>query len=184
MNTVQKFIGHLKTVTKHRFYVFYYCCKAGIPIRGLLHDLSKFSPVEFWESVKYYQGTSSPINACKKENGYSNAWLHHKGRNPHHYEYWQDNFDNGGVPLEMPYEYVMEMICDFLAAGRAYNGKNFTYEKEWNWWLEKISHPVAMHTKTKEFVNEVMRILYITQTDTILSKKCSKPLFDHYHTQK
>lgn len=86
---------HFKKVCTHKRWVFYYCCKVGIPFQGLMHDLSKFSPTEFLESVKYYQGTSSPIDACKKENGWSVAWMHHKGRNKHHYEYWQDNFDNG-----------------------------------------------------------------------------------------
>lgn len=84
---------HFKKVCTHKHWVFYYCCKVGIPFQGLIHDLSKFSPTEFWESVKYYQGTSSPIDACKKENGWSAAWMHHKGRNKHHYEYWQDNFE-------------------------------------------------------------------------------------------
>ena len=85
---INNFIGHLKTIIVHKYWVFYYACKLGIPIQGLLHDMSKFSPIEFWESVKYYQGgKSSPINACKADKGYSLAWQHHKGRNPHHYEY-------------------------------------------------------------------------------------------------
>lgn len=104
---------HFKKVCTHKRWVFYYCCKVGIPFQGLVHDLSKFSPTEFWESVKYYQGTSSPIDACKKENGWSAAWMHHKGRNKHHYEYWQDNFDNGGNPIEMPMKYKKEMLCDY-----------------------------------------------------------------------
>ena len=78
---------HLKLVFKHKWLVFKLSCKIGIPLRGLLHDLSKFSPEEFWESVKYYNGHGSPITSCKKENGYSRAWLHHKGRNKHHLEY-------------------------------------------------------------------------------------------------
>ena len=85
--TLKRFFKHLHTVNTHRFKVFLLCCRVGIPIQGLLHDLSKYSPEEFWESVKYYEGTHSPIHNCKKENGYSKAWLHHKGRNKHHYEY-------------------------------------------------------------------------------------------------
>ena len=85
---LSNFFLHLKKILVHKYWVFYFCCKAGIPWQGITHDLSKFSPVEFWESVKYYQGNRSPIDACKEENGYSMAWQHHKGRNPHHYEYW------------------------------------------------------------------------------------------------
>jgi hypothetical protein len=86
--TLGKILKHFCLICRHKFYVFYWCCKVGIPFRGIVHDLSKFSPTEFWESVKYYSGTGSPINTSKKLNGYSKAWLHHKGRNKHHYEYW------------------------------------------------------------------------------------------------
>lgn len=152
-------LRHFKKICIHKYWVFYYCCKMGIPIQGLLHDLSKFSPVEFWEGVRYYQGTSSPIDACKRENGWSPAWMHHKGRNKHHYEYWMDNLDNGGTPLEMPLKYKKEMLCDYLGAGRAYYGKNFTYEKEYDWWQNKLSKPLAMHESNKNFISMYMECL-------------------------
>lgn len=162
---INKILGHFKTVCKHKYYVGKYCFIAGIPVRGILHDLSKFSPIEFIESVKYYQGTRSPIDACKEVNGYSEAWMHHKGRNSHHYEYWQDNFDNGGTPLRMPFKDVCEMLCDYLGAGQAYMGKNFTFEGEWQWWLNKISKPIAMHSKTKIFINHVLGDLRLCDND-------------------
>jgi hypothetical protein len=158
MNGIQKFFGHLKTVTKHKYWVWYYMRKCGLKWgwRGLWHDMSKFSPTEFWESVKYYSGTRSPIDACKEENGISMAWMHHKGRNPHHYEYWQDNFDHGGEPKEMPWRYKVEMICDYLAAGRAYMGKNFSYKAEYEWWLKKLEGPRRQHDNDKKFVTQVL----------------------------
>ena len=97
---------HIKTVMTHKFYVFIFACKAGIPFRGLVHDMSKFSPSEFFESVKYYQGTGSPISAAKKENGYSKAWLHHKGRNKHHWQYWYDSQTYDKTPI-IPYKYTV-----------------------------------------------------------------------------
>ena len=148
------FLKHFKKVCTHKYWVFRYCVKAGIPLQGVLHDMSKFSPVEFFESVKYYQGTSSPIDAAKKVNGYSEAWMHHKGRNKHHYEYWQDNFDNGGVALEIPMKYKKEMICDYVGAGRAYFGKAFTIEKEYEWWQAKKAKPIAMHKNDMAFLDE------------------------------
>ena len=150
---------HFKTICIHKYYVFKYCKAAGIPWRGIKHDLSKFSPVEFFESAKYYQGTSSPIDACKKENGYSLAWQHHKGRNTHHYEYWQDNFDKGGTPLQMPFDDALEMLCDYLGAGHAYMGKDFTYLGELKWWLNKNQNPLAMHPQTRLFVSHMLYIL-------------------------
>lgn len=157
---------HLKKICIHKYWVFYYCCKAGIPLQGIMHDLSKFSPTEFWESVKYYQGSSSPIDACKKDKGWSAAWMHHKGRNKHHYEYWQDDFDHGGKPLEMPMKYKKEMLCDYLGAGRAYYGKEFTYQKEYEWWQAKSQKPLAMHPKDKEFIEFWLKKLSNSTTYT------------------
>ena len=143
---VKKFFGHLKTVIVHRFWVCVYCFKFGIPFRGMVHDLSKFTPVEFFESVKYYTGTSSPIDEAKKATGYSVAWMHHKSHNKHHHEYWTDNYNQGTTCVCMPYKYTVEMCCDFLGAGKAYQKKNFSYQNELNWWnnqkdIRKM-HPV------------------------------------------
>ena len=108
---IKAFFGHLKTVLIHKYWVFYYCCKLGIPWQGITHDLSKFSWTEFSESVKYYQGgTKSPIPVIKEKNGYSKAWQHHKGRNPHHYEYWTDNYDSGTTYIEIPEKLGMKTV--------------------------------------------------------------------------
>lgn len=173
---------HLKTILKHKYWVGKYCFKCGIPMRGILHDMSKLSPVEFWESAKYYQGTSSPIDACKKANGYSKAWMHHKGRNPHHYEYWQDNFDKGGIPLIMPFKDSLEMLCDYLGAGRAYMGKNFSYEAEYDWWLKKKENPLAMHTINKCFITNVLEELATTGKEKdILNYKYLKLQYKQFY---
>jgi hypothetical protein len=149
---IKNFIGHLKTVLKHKRCVAHYCFMCGLYIQGILHDMSKFSFVEFFESVKYYQGTSSPINACKDDIGYSNAWFHHKGRNKHHWEYWVDDFEKGVIPKKMPYKYVLEMICDYLGAGRGYMGDKFTMAAEYKWWVDKRK-VVLMHEDTKKMVD-------------------------------
>ena len=175
MNILMKTIQHFLKICKHKYWVFYYCNKAGIPWRGIVHDMSKFSPIEFFESVKYYQGSSSPIDACKKANGWSAAWLHHKGRNKHHYEYWQDNFDNGGVPLKMPYKDVLELICDYLGAGKAYQGKNFTLQGEKIWWDAKKKHNLAMHPQTFEFIDTMMT--YFNIYGEYATFKCAKDIY-------
>ena len=150
----RNFTGHLKTVCTHKRWVFYYCRMAGITWQGLMHDLSKFSPAEFFESVKYYQGNRSPIDACKEINGYSLAWFHHKGRNKHHWEYWVDDFEKGVIPKKMPFKYVLEMACDFLGAGRAYYKSDFTIEKEYEWW--QIKRKVALlHKETLGLMDDI-----------------------------
>ena len=164
MTFFEKTFKHLNTVLTHSW-VFYYAQKAGISWRGFKHDLSKFSPIEFWESVKYYQGNRSPIDACKETNGYSKAWLHHRGRNSHHYEYWTDNYDSGGAPLKMPFEDALEMLCDYLGAGRAYMGKNFTYKAEFEWWKKKAEKPLLMHSHTRNFIFLALGVLAVRETD-------------------
>ena len=119
-----KFFRHLHMVNKHRFLVFKHCIRCGLFWRGLTHDLSKYSPTEFFESVKYYTGKGSPIHNCRMQNGYSLAWLHHKGRNKHHFEYWYDS--KNAVPMNIPYKYAVEHICDALAASKCYNRKNYS----------------------------------------------------------
>jgi hypothetical protein len=122
--------------------------------QGIKHDLSKFSFTEFFESAKYYKGTCSPIDACKKENGYSMAWQHHKGRNPHHYEYWTDSYDSGTTCIKMPFKYAKEMFCDYIAAARAYMGKDFGWKAEFAWW-EKKKQTAKMHPMTMEYIDNL-----------------------------
>ena len=135
--TFHKILKHWQTIRIHRKWVRYYCRLAGITWRGIVHDLSKYSPTEFFESARYWTGTHSPIEEAKHEKGYSLAWLHHRGRNPHHWAYWADNFSEGLTIYPMPKDDFVEMVCDFLAAGRAYQGKNFSYSSERAWWLKE-----------------------------------------------
>ena len=172
---------HFKKICIHKYWVGYYCFKLGIPWRGIKHDLSKFSPIEFWESVEYYQGTSSPIDACKKDKGWSKAWQHHKGRNDHHYEYFVDDLDHGGKPLLMPFKCALEMFCDYLGAGRAYYGKDFTYNKEYEWWLKKIENPILMHPSIKSFITFSLMDCKITND---LPNKDSLKVYYNYFTRK
>ena len=83
-------IAHFKTITRHRNLVCQYCFRLGLYSQGLKHDLSKYSPAEFWRGATYYQGNRSPNDAERAATGLSLPWLHHKGRNRHHFEYWMD----------------------------------------------------------------------------------------------
>lgn len=178
--------NHFKKICIHKFWVAYYCFKCGIYWQGLVHDLSKFSWTEFWESVKYYQGTSSPINACKADKGYSLAWQHHKGRNPHHYEYWIDRYDDGTVAIEMPYKYTIELICDWFGAARAYLGKDFTYQSEYKWLVNKLknTHP-KINENTAKFVLIVFKTLALLeaegkQPEKYISAEHFKYIYDNF----
>lgn len=125
---ISNFFKHLHTVNKHRRLVRKGCFKVGLIKQGLSHDLSKYSPTEFRVGVKYYQGMRSPNVAERIEKGYSSAWIHHKGRNKHHYEYWTDYSiatANHAEPVCMPRKYFVEMIMDRIAACKVYKGKDY-----------------------------------------------------------
>ena len=121
-------IRHFLTITKHRHRVIRNCFRAGIGFQGLFHDLSKYAPSEFFAGARYYLGTRSPNEREREIYGYSPAWLHHKGRNKHHFEYWTDYNpkERRVMPVKMPRKYVAEMFCDRVAASMIYRGKEYT----------------------------------------------------------
>ena len=123
---LQKTFHHLKTIGEHRRLVRKFCFKCGLYKQGLTHDLSKYSFSELIPSIQYYQGYRSPYTREKELNGYSLGWLHHKGRNKHHWEYWWDKIDGKWQPLKMPQNYVVESICDRIAACKVSQKDQYT----------------------------------------------------------
>ena len=164
--TLKKTLLHLRKICIHKYWVARYCFKCGLYWQGITHDLSKLSWTEFWESVRYYQGDSSPINEAKKDKGYSLAWQHHKGHNPHHYEHWTDNYDSETTCIAMPYKYAVELICDWIGAGRAYQSKDFTYKGEYEYVYNKLK-AAKMHPNTKDFIGFIFENLAICEKDRI-----------------
>ena len=176
--TIKKTFKHLHTVNIHRFRVFKLCCRVGIPFRGLMHDLSKYSPQEFWESVKYYQGSYSPIRNAKAIEGYSKAWLHHKGRNKHHYEYWFDFNTPEMTPL-MPFKYFLELVCDSYAAGRTYCGKDWTEEYQENYW-KKSRKDKYLSPKLVKILDEVYSNGTKYGLKKVLKKRYLRRIYNKY----
>ncbi len=151
---------HFCTINKHRFLVMKGCFQVGLFWQGLTHDLSKYAPTEFLVGAKYYQGTRSPNAAEREEMGFSQAWMHHKGRNRHHYEYWTDmspvtrNYE--AVP--MPRRYLVEMVMDRIAACKTYQAENYTDGAAWEY-FEKSRERQLMHEKTKRELEHLLILL-------------------------
>lgn len=170
-------LKHLYKILKHKSYVFYYCCRFHLPIRGFFHDSSKFSPKEFLENINYYTNDKSPIVKCREEKGYSNAWLHHKGRNPHHWEYWVDISVNPYLLPLIPYKYQIEMLCDYLAAGRAYN-KNWTPQSELDWWKNHKTK-ILMNSSNIAFIdNYLLLLVKFDDYEKLLNPKLGKYIYE------
>ena len=163
MNYIYNAYHHFLTITKHKCEVMKNCFAVGLYRQGLLHDLSKYSWEEFKTGVKYYQGTRSPNAAEKEEKGYSSAWLHHKGRNKHHFEYWTDvsTAENNWkiVGVKMPVNYLAEMVMDRISASRNYLGDAYDDSQPLDYFLKSKEKLWFIHPQTKKELEALLRIL-------------------------
>lgn len=153
---------HFKTITHHKLLVMKGCFAVGLYKQGLLHDLSKYSWAEFRTGVHYYAGTRSPNAAEKEAIGYSPAWLHHKGRNKHHFEYWIDVSSPAEnwklIGIKMPVRYLAEMVMDRIAASKTYQGDAYTDASPYLYFSRSRDH-LTMHPETKEELGKILLML-------------------------
>lgn len=158
---MNNFFKHLHTINRHRRIVRHYCFKVGLFYQGLVHDLSKYSPTEFLVGVKYFQGNKSPNAAERIDTGLSQAWIHHKGRNMHHYEYWTDfSLETNNIldPVPMPTKYFVESVMDRIAACKVYRGKEYTDSAPYEYFALREDRRY-MHETTYKMFEEVLSLL-------------------------
>lgn len=159
INYIKNACKHFMTITEHKLTVMDLCFKVGLVKQAFLHDLSKYSPEEFICGIMYYQGVRSPNAAQRLEKGYSSAWLHHKGRNKHHFEYWIDyslTRGEGLVGMKMPLKYVLEMVCDRIAASKVYNKGNYTTDIPWEYYNKGPIPDKDMHKETRALLEKLL----------------------------
>ncbi len=151
---------HFRTITAHRHMVIRHCARAGILWQGLRHDLSKYSPTEFLAGARYYQGNRSPNEGEREAYGYSYAWMHHKGRNKHHFEYWTDYTSRTRTmsPVRMPVRYVKEMVCDRMAASKIYQKEKYTDASSIEYFMRAKGRRV-IHPDTSNLLEHILRML-------------------------
>ncbi len=151
---------HFCTITWHRWLVRQGCFRVGLYWQGLIHDISKYSWTEFSVGAKYYQGTRSPNAAEREEKGYSEAWIHHKGRNRHHYEYWTDMNPVTRVyeSVPMPRKYLVEMVMDRRAACKVYEGQKYTDGSALAY-FDKSREKTLMHEATRRELGFLLTML-------------------------
>lgn len=151
---------HLKTITKHHFLVQQGCFRVGLYWQGLVHDASKLSAAEFWNGARFYQGTRSPNTAEREQKGYSEAWMHHKGRNRHHCEYWTDisPVTNRYEPVEMPRKYLVEMVMDRRAACMTYQGSRYHDGSALEYFQRSLERNF-MHPNTRRQLEYILTML-------------------------
>ncbi len=152
-------LKHFKTITEHKIWVMRHCFKTGLYIQGLLHDMSKYMPTEFLEGCKYYQGYRSPNNRAREDKGWSDSWLHHKGRNKHHFEYWIDyGLDSPTIirGVDMPRKYIAEMFMDRVAACKTYNREKFNSGDPYKYFMKSKKKLWFVSPKTKRDLERLL----------------------------
>lgn len=159
---------YLKYVIKHKWFVFLECARMGMPWRGVVHDLSKFRPSEFFPYANHFHGRFRDVAAAERKKGigyykptdtgdpaFDHAWFLHQKRNAHHWQYWTLPVDLGGIKvLEMPVECVKEMVADWVAAGKAqgtYLHGDDHYQATRRWYAVNC-HRMCLHVRTRELV--------------------------------
>ncbi len=167
---------HLCTILHHKNLVRAGCFKIGLYKQGLLHDMSKYTPTEFLVGCKYYQGTMSPNNAEREDKGYSAAWLHHKGRNKHHMEYWIDygvgdgrdgqKTHRGICGMKMPIKYVAEMYVDRVSASKNYQRDKFKLDSPLQYYLKGRKYYI-LNEDTKAMLELLLVMLAVKGEDEV-----------------
>ena len=121
-------LRYLRYVLRHKWYVFLACRRLGVPLRqAILHDWSKFLPVEWFPYVRFFYGprpiqrdATGYYDAASVGGDFDRAWLHHQHFNAHHWQHWVLRQDDGSFrALPMPERFAREMVADWIGAGRA-----------------------------------------------------------------
>lgn len=180
---IERFFGHLNTINKHKLIVSTLCIKCGLVKQGLLHDLSKYSYVEFSRGVKYFQGYRSPIDKEKEELGYALGWLHHKGRNKHHWDFWVDRKHNEAVleALPMPFNYVLESVCDKIGASKVYAKEKYHDYYAYEFFMNSKER-LCMNEKSARQIEELLK--YLGDNGEEKALKYYKSLYQEYKKNK
>ena len=177
---------HFCTITQHKLLVMQNCFRVGLYKQGLLHDLSKYTPIEFIPGVIYYQGDRSPINREKELKTCSRGWLHHKGRNLHHFEYWIDyavNPKDGFIGAKMPKRFVAEMVIDRISASRNYQKENYTCRSAWEYYA-RAKDVYVMNDETRFLLEYLLKMTAAkgeAYTFSYMRKKLLRHRYRDYH---
>lgn len=151
---MRRHLNYLKYVLRHKWFILCASRKIGASLwLALIHDVSKFRPSEWTPYARtfYKPDGSKQFNETP---AYRRAWLLHLHRNPHHWQYWMIiNQENSTTAIEMPHKYALEMVADWMGAGRAISGR-------WEYleWYTKNREKIVLHDNTRHFVEEILGI--------------------------
>lgn len=161
MTGVKPHLRYASYVVRHKWFVFLAGRKTGVSTwRLLIHDWSKMSAAEWTPYVEKFYGNWGSADGfehadaiqARVQAAFDAAWLHHQHRNPHHWQHWMLQEDNGSLKLlPMPEHFVREMVADWMGAGRAITGRWEVAE-----WYAKNRDKIKLADETREHVEALL----------------------------
>lgn len=118
---------------------------------GSMHDFSKTDVSEYKAYDKYFYGNNRSYQVVQE---FNEAWLHHIHHNPHHWQYWvliNDDPKEGTIIIRMPYNYIIEMICDWWAFSWAKGDLTEIFK-----WYDEHKNYMKLHDETRKTVESIL----------------------------
>lgn len=152
---MRRHFAYLGYVLRHKWFVMLACHRVGASLwRALWHDMSKFHPAEWGPYARTFYGPGG-VARHAQDPLFDAAWLHHQHRNAHHWQHWQHwllRRKSGDVtPLEMPRACALEMVADWMGAGRAITG-GWEYQA----WYAENRDTMLLHPDTRALVEMIV----------------------------
>lgn len=160
---IRKYWAHFEYTMRHKWFVFIECCKMGIPVQGIFHDMSKFTIKEFVPyALFFFDENGKKIDGIRDKTGaynplatgnssFESAWFWHQARNKHHWQYWISLGDHCSYSaIEIPRKYVLEMIADWRGAGMAQSTPNVLK------WYESSKDKMVLHIETRKMIEQIL----------------------------
>ena len=123
------------------------------------HDMSKNTPDEYMPYDDYFYGEQTPAVI----EAFNRAWLMHIHRNPHHWQHWvliNDEPKEGTILIEMPYPYIIEMVCDWWA----FSWIKGDLSEMFSWYKDHESY-IKLHNNTRSIVEEILEMIRTKLTE-------------------
>ena len=115
------------------------------------HDASKIEIDEYIAYDRYFYGGNRSYAVVQE---FNYAWLQHIHRNPHHWQHWvliNDDPDEGTMAIDMPYNYIIEMICDWWS----FSWSKGDLREIFKWYDEHKDH-MKLGDKTRKIVENIL----------------------------
>jgi len=182
MSTPRAHLAYAGGLIKHKLWVALGCRMTGASAwSALVHDWTKFLPSEWVPYVAHFRNDDgSKKRGAEESEGFQLAWLHHRRRNKHHWQYWVSVEDNGSIfPMDMPEKYVREMVADWVGAGMSYAGNPDPRE-----WYHANEYRMMMSKKTRALVKRILSESFDVTSKSSKSSNAQPDDDDHKYIMK